>query len=278
MPLFTGFDNDADPGGGRDNAKFYGFDAKSISEDVNANTAARTMSGTRSALSALSAEDYSGAHYFCTDCDAVYKSDGSAWTKIRTGGFGGTFLADPPSSGLTTSSLGSAAFSASLDGRLLTCPTAAGDNWRIEYKSLSPTSNYTATAYLDPVSAPVANSWFTGIVLVETSSGKLIHFGPGSSSGFIAHASKWNSVTSFNAHYVASALSAVDSNREVPRWLRITDNGTNRVFEYSYNSTDWITAHTVGRTDFITPDAIGWGANNNCGSTVLLRCRSLNVA
>ena len=250
-----------------------------VDTTVNANTETRPQTGTYAARPAASSSN-NGALYFCTDTDAVYKSNGSTWTKIRIGGNAGS-MADPPSSGLTTTSLGSAAFSSDLDGRLLSAPTNAGDAWRVEYKALPVSSNYTATAYIDPVTAPAANFWFSGIVLVNSSTGALITFGPmfdtAIAPGFSICAIKWTNATTISASY-ASALSGNASPRYLPNWFRVKDDGTNRLFQYSFNNIDWTTVHTVGRTNFTTPDSIGWGANNNgIGSTVSFRCRSFTV-
>lgn len=241
---------------------------------VNNATHATTLSGTFASLPAASSAN-TGAHYFCTDCDSIYKSDGSAWKKIRIGGTITTNVGEPPSTSLTTSTLGSATFTSDKDGRLLTCPSASGDNWRIEYTTLSPTSNYTATAYLD-LHAVDGNYQNYGLVVLNSGSGSLIKFGPGYSSGWNVGSTKYTNVTTFSADYSNKPPSNMSGNR-MPNWFRIRDDATNRYYEYSFNGIDWILNNSTTRTDFITPDRIGWGANNSGGNTIYLRCRSLIV-
>jgi hypothetical protein len=44
-------------------------------------------------------------------------------------------------------------------------------------------------------------------------------------------------------------------------WLRIADNGTNRIVSFSVDGVLWTALHTVGRTDFITPNQVGFYVN-----------------
>lgn len=185
-----------------------------------------------------------------------------------------TAFTAPISSGWSTTTLGSATFAASLDGRLLTAPTAAGFNWRVEYRTLSPTSNYTATFYLEGAFYH-ANFVHTAVVLSTSASSSLITFGHGYNSGMLLESKKWTSATAHSSDYASQSATALSNG--APRWLRVRDNGTTRFLEFSYNGNDWILHHSVGRTDFITPNRIGWGATNSGGQTAYLRLRSLTI-
>jgi hypothetical protein len=44
-------------------------------------------------------------------------------------------------------------------------------------------------------------------------------------------------------------------------WLRIIDDGANRICQTSSDGSFWVTVHTVARTDFLTPTAMGWYVN-----------------
>lgn len=247
-----------------------------VGTNVNANTHARTLYGTFAARPAASA-DNNGALYFCADTDSVYRSNGSAWAKIRINGQFSANLVDPPSSGLST--VGTGTFSSDKGDRLLSQPSTSGDSFSVEYKALSPTSNYTARAYIDFTLNPKENAQRAGLALRESSSGKLISWGLTNVSGQAYRAVKFNSPTSWSADYYTLALS--DNLGGFPNWLQIRDDGTNRYFEYSLNGLDWVTAFSVGRTDFMTPDQIGWGASWNGGSKPYpdkIRCRSLSVS
>lgn len=239
--------------------------------ETNANTAARPQYGTRSAMPAAAPEN-NGAQYYCTDCDAVYQSNGTQWTKIRVGGQAAPGIADPPSTGWSTVNLSTDMFANHLDGALLTTASAGSDNWRLRVRPLSPSSNYTAQFYLDP-SFVDAGTWRSGIVLRNSSSGSFVAlYFLRSSGSYSVTVDKWTAAGTFGSTYVTSGVF-----NSVPRWLRFRDDGTNRYAEYSYNAVEWITAHSVGRTDFITPDQIGWGASNTSTTkTGYLRLRSLN--
>lgn len=240
-----------------------------LGTEVNASTYARTLTGNRSALPAAAATN-NGALYRCLDCNAEYSSNGSAWSKIRIGGNAGAPMADPPSSGLTTTPMGGATFTTDKDSRLLTLP-ASDSNWRVEYKALSPASNYTATAYIE-VPDRGTNAFVTGLVLLSASGTTLIGFGPGNNTSFGAMI------------FGAAALNAInntigtDTNLlGLPNWYRIRDDGTNHNFEYSLNGIDWRTVLTQGRTAFLTPAFIGWGGITT-GSARTARLRSLVIA
>lgn len=48
---------------------------------------------------------------------------------------------------------------------------------------------------------------------------------------------------------------------QVPLWFRIADDNTNRVCSYSFNGVNFTQVHSVGRTDFITADQVGFFVN-----------------
>jgi len=72
------------------------------------------------------------------------------------------------------------------------------------------------------------------------------------------HIVKYDDPTTIN-----SAYSAVKIGTLCPFWFRIGDDGTtNRTMDYSVDGFNWINYHTVGRTDFITADQVGFHINN----------------
>ncbi|EFG75298.1 hypothetical protein HMPREF0591_4798 [Mycobacterium parascrofulaceum ATCC BAA-614] len=240
-----------------------------LGSNLNANTHARTVCGNRSARPAAAPEN-SGGTYRCLDCNAEYLSNGSAWSKIRIGGHAGPPMADPPSSGLTTTPMGSAALTADRDGRLLSMPASDG-NWRVEYKALSPTSGYTATAFVE-VPELGSNALLAGLILLSSSGTNLLGFGPGNNGAFGAFV------------FGANALSGITSTRGsnttllgVPNWYRIRDDGTNLNFEYSLNGLEWRSVLSESRTAALTPAYIGWGGINTGGSARVARMRSLAI-
>lgn len=244
-----------------------------LGTEVNASIYSRTLVGTYASRPAAAATN-SGALYFCTDTDALYRSDGTTWTKIRVAGAGGP-QADPPA--ITAFNLGTSTLTSDKGDRLLTIPSVVGDNLRGEYQTLTPTSGYTASAYVDPSNIGTTPAVYTGLLL-GNSAGAYVTFGISYNStlnNYGLHLGKWSSATAFSAAY----LNAMSTNllQVLPRWIRIRDDGTNRIYEYSIDNIDWNTVFSVSRTDFITPDRVGWFGYNTSGSTVKLRNRSFVI-
>lgn len=203
------------------------------------------------------------------DGATTYNSLAPASTPNNLSGF-----TPPPSTGWT--SLGSPTVTTSYSSRLMTETAVAGDSIRGEYRTLSPTSNYTATFYFD-WSLPATNYAQAGILLRNSGGNLLIFYGASYSAGMNLGAVKWTSQTVFSANY---RLIIASNFTPFPNWLRIRDDSTNRYYEYSPNGVDWVLFQSTTRTDFLTPDQIGWGHNpNNTGGayTTAARLRSFKV-
>lgn len=214
-----------------------------------------------------------GDLYFTTDIGAVYRWNGSSWDVA--GSLPNPF-APPTSSGWTA--LNSGSITAALDSRSMTLTASAGDNWKGETRTLSPASNYTATFYFD-WTFPGLNFITAGIILRDSVGGGLISFGPTYSSVLSLGSVKWTNLTTFSANYALTGVGTLTNG--IPNWLRIRDNATTRFFEYSYNGIDWLLQTSIGRTDFIIPNQIGWGMNANSSGgayTAITRLRHLVIA
>lgn len=245
----------------------------SLGAAVNANTS-RVGSGTYASLPAANTVP-SGGLYFCTDVDTVYASDGSNWNKIRVSGTAGT-IAEPPASGLSYSTLGSATFTADKGDRLLTMPSA-GDNQRVEYKAL-PATPWTVTACFECHLA-WANYNNAGIYL-RSSGGAYLTWGPGYHSSFLGNFGVESlAFASESAGGTNNFAWGMGSLGGTPKWYRIRDDGTTRYFDLSYNGIDWIQMASQGNTSSLTAAYVGWGGDNNAtGLTVYVRCKSFKVA
>lgn len=222
-------------------------------------------------FASLPAPSFPGRLYVCTDVDLILRDNGTSWDRIAIGSIS---PAAPPSSAWTTTTMGAATIATNKDARLLTIPSAAGDNWRAEYRALASPSTFTATFYIEWAFAP-GNYLTAGILLRNSTSGSFISFGLGydtSASGFYLGTIKWTSPTVLSA--VGTRVSTSTLVNGMPSWLRIRDDGTNRFYQYSTNALDWITFGSTVRTDFITADQIGWGGNNSSGVTGFVRVRS----
>lgn len=214
-----------------------------------------------------------GDIYYCTDIGNEYRWNGTSWDVARGGPL--TAFTPPPSSGWTTLTT---APTAALDSHVLSVSTASGDNWKGEYRALTPANTYTATFYFD-WSFPPVSFIRAGAFLRNSTSGALITFGAAhdsSSGGFNLWSVKWTNATTFSAQYTLSAGANLIG-AAIPNWLRIRDDNTNRFYEYSFNGVDWIQhGASTTRTDFLTADQIGWGVNANSATaaTAIVRLRS----
>lgn len=80
---------------------------------------------------------------------------------------------------------------------------------------------------------------------------------------------KWGSPTAWSADYVMSRAFTWN-----PVWVRLSDDGTNRTVDLSSDGVHWMNIHTVGRTDYLTPDQLVIngnpdGASGRAGLTLL---------
>jgi len=137
-------------------------------------------------------------------------------------------------------------------------PAASGNSLKILKKSKSGT--FTVTLAFIPNIRSV-NYASCGIVFRNNSSGKIVYysFAP---YGTKFAASKFNDATNYNSAYTTSATYSPHDIGNVV-WMRATDNGTNRIAEWSTDGFNWNTIHSVARTDFITADEVGICVDSN---------------
>lgn len=233
-----------------------------------------TTAGTYAARPSVSAVA-SGAIYMCNDIGDDYVSNGSAWKKLRINGMGNSLIAEPTTfTGSVTA--GGGTFASDKGCRTLTLP-GTGTSHNFEYQAI--TSNYTARAYIEYPKSANDENWNLGVVLYDSASGKNIIFGTTwNSGGFYIGAEKWNNTAgSWNSGYTMVALNPTIPTLYNVNWLQIRDDGTNRYFEYSINGVDWVTIQSVSRTDFCTPNYVGWGMLS-IAYPLTVRCRSFAVS
>jgi hypothetical protein len=220
------------------------------------------------------AAGHPGRTYDCTDNGNRYQDNGTSWDLTSVGGTGlaGT---PPASSGWSTTTLGSTTVAADKDCYLMSAPAqGATDTLRIQYRTLSPTSNYTATACLELGFAPFSGPH--GFLAVGDGTKWVtigISFESGGATWFVSY---WNSSTSLNSRLFTGAASSIVTAIGLPKWWRIKDDGTTRFYQFSSDGIDFSTVYSEGRTTTLTPTLIGWGMNpRDSGYTALLRLRSL---
>ncbi len=221
------------------------------------------QSSTYGAYASMPSATGSGNLYYCTDIDAVFQDTAaSTWTRIKFGA-GGTNQAMPKSSGWSTvsGSGNTSSIAASLDGYLITAigMNTSADNLFYHYRTLSPTSNYTATFYIE-WQFSVNNGPLGWIGLSDGT--KYITFGCQTQSGNTANVlvQHWNSATSINGSQTFGGQAAAAW--LTARWWRLLDDGTNLNYQASLNGIDYFTFYKEARTTFLTPTTIGWGINS----------------
>jgi hypothetical protein len=178
----------------------------------------------------------------------VSRYSGSAWVP-----WGPIFPFTPPVDGdFSWVNQGSATVSTTNGGIYLYDPTAdASANLRCRVKS-APSTPYTVTAaiLMDPIVVANHNG---GLLFRESGTGELVLFGMLQATGSLLQVDNWNSASAFNANVVN-----VSTRSSALVWLRIADNGTNRICSVSSDGQNWITVSTVARTTFLTADQIGF--------------------
>lgn len=227
------------PNGGGGSAGTAGTDfPKPALYDTYANIAAATCGATET-----------GRVGFVSNAAYIARCSGSAWQFFHDG-----FLATIPAavSTWTQVNAGSATFDDTYGAIRIKAPAAAGDNWRILAKT-APATPWTMTVYMEVFNFSVDFPGI-GIGFRQSSNGMLHHFGLQNAAvsytnfrGFISR--------KYTDHDTSStAYKTAESPLRSKYWLRIADNGTNRICSYSLNGQDFTEFHSIGRTDFLTAD------------------------
>jgi Repeat of unknown function (DUF5907) len=203
--------------------------------------------------------------------DATKYLDGTGAYSVPAGGGGGTVWTDrgpttptpPPTTGWSWDNQA---------GSTLTEPTSYSSNQiakaagaaaglNVRYRT-APATPYVVTAALHLNARANVNYVRAGICFRQSSDGKLAIAELSADEANI-YSRKYNSSTSYSGDYASVAPGTLFGNRTI--WLQIEDNGTNRIVRYSWDGINFFTLHTVGRTDFLTADQIGWFVQNEGG-------------
>ena len=187
---------------------------------------------------------------------------GSAWVSQELYRPVRGVLTKPVDSQFSWVNQGSATIATTRGGLLLSAPsngTAYG--FRARVKS-APATPYTITAcFLAALGS--GGLCFAGLVFRQSSDGKLVAFesGVGNDGSSFVNVRKMTNPTTYSADYVqrnnANRIGAPG-----PIWMRIADDGTNRNISFSHDGEDFGEAvHSVGRTDFLTADQVGFYVN-----------------
>jgi len=213
--------------------------------------------------SARPASGVAGRLYVPTDGIALHVDDGTVWRSfgpVRR-------LVPPDDTAFTWINQGAAAVTQSGSALYLREPGVTSRQGRLRLMP-TPTPPYTLTAAVIPTFAPSATFQECGLVLYNTGGiGPLVYFGMmarDTASNVQLIGEKQTSPSNFSASYFEAYVPYLGH----PVWLRIKDDGTNRTLHYSMDGLNFEQIHSAGRTDWITPDRIGY----------FVDCNSTNVA
>ena len=95
-----------------------------------------------------------------------------------------------------------------------------------------------------------------GLCFRQSSDGKIVYFGTRLGEIGQIKVEKWTDSTTFSANYVTYEV-PMDSG-VFPIWYRIEDDNTDRKSYWSTDGQYFHQLHTVGRTDFLTADQVGF--------------------
>lgn len=179
--------------------------------------------------------------------NGFYLDDGAGF-------FGPVFdLVEPISADFAWVNQGSASIDTSAGGIFLLGTATAGPSLRIRKKA-KPSGAYTITIVF--IQRLTFNNFSgCGFVWRQSSDGKLVTVEYDGDTDLITSA-KWTDPTTFSAVYTIT--SAVRWNRYLTFMRLRDDNTANRTVELSNDGKHWLNVHTVGRTDFLTADEVGF--------------------
>jgi len=126
-------------------------------------------------------------------------------------------------------------------------------------KKAAPATPYTITAcFRFHDDAPALGLSHCGLCFRQSSDGKVVAVGPapgGAGADFYFWNKKMTNATTFSAAYSTSNSKGLIAGLY---WLRIGDDGTNRKTWVSCDGQHWLQQHSIGRTDFLTADEVGF--------------------
>lgn len=195
----------------------------------------------------------------------IIRFNGTSWDHMRTG----KLMTPPDNSLYNWDNQGTATVTTTFGGIIGFSTPAPAGSITVRHK-IVPSTPYTLTvAFL--AQYPQTNFAQVGVCWRESSSGKLAACGVAYSNQWVMRFPKFNTSTSYNSDYTTIPIPPTVVHGSVI-WMQLVDDNTTRSCRVSANGTTWTTVHSIGRTDFLTPNQIGfyWG---NCdvdmGITIL---------
>lgn len=233
-------------------------------ETANGSLSAEVVTGTTymttAAYASRQAAAKSGRLFLPTNGFALWRDSGSAWIP-----WGPLFpLTEPPAvSGLTWDNQSTASGTDDKGTLSLAVASASNGNPNVLYKT-APATPWSLVCLMEinaPYMAGANDIGEMTLAFRQSSDGKLVLFGFGSQSNVtFVRVRKWTTTSSFSAEY-SGAIAVADNWVLAQRrhWMKIADNGTNRICSFSADGVNFTPFHTIGRTDFLTADQMGVG-------------------
>jgi hypothetical protein len=205
--------------------------------------------GTRANLPATT-NQVAGNMYRCSNSPYEFYFNGSVWIPRING-----IVVTEPISGtpaFSWANQGGASVSNTNGGEILTVPGSSSTNLRIRYIA-APATPYSIVACFT-FGMNSTNYQNAGLCFYNTSSGKLVTFGP------ITGATTGVAVQEFSAPtaFAATPLGGILLSPSGPIYLKVRDDGTNFTFSYSTDGVNFVQAYQVSRTGYLTPQSVGY--------------------
>ena len=203
----------------------------------------------------LPSAEKAGRIYRSSDSIYDFRDSGSAWVA-----YGPRWKLTPlPNNHLASWINQNSAIASYSNGMLsFRSSVSSNDHHSILYRA-APTPPYTITVLVEvwPILTASFNSF--NFVFLDSASGKFsnIQLAYNTSTGKLRFdVEKWDDFNSFNAGYALTEYPITP--QTYPKWVRLVDDNTNRKWQVSWDGFYWRTVHSIGRTDFITPDSVGF--------------------
>jgi hypothetical protein len=232
-------------------------DADYVVETANGSLSAEVVLGTTVITTAAHASRQAAAKagriFLPNNGFYVERDTGAAWTS-----WGPIFQCTPPVSGdFAWDNQGTATEDTTYGGSYILAPPVAGAavSLRLRYKS-APATPYTITALLLP-HINQYNYNGCGLAFRESATGKIATCSFIYSGGWKIEIDKFINSTTYSATYTSWLTKSPSF-----IWLKIADNGTNRTGSWSMDGKHWHEVHSIGRTDFLTADQVGYFAQS----------------
>lgn len=185
-----------------------------------------------------------------------------AYADALTGGSSGIVI-DVSAIPTTWVNQGSSTIGTNTNGSiaLVGAATGTGANIVAQVKT-APATPYTITAYFNPSFIQYKPFLSFGLCFRDSASGKFHLFDfvgvTTLALGSQMRSTKFTNATTFSADYINRHMLPLS-------WLRITDDGANRICSFGTDGEHWIQFHSIGRTDFLTANQVGFvvGTENN---------------